>query len=161
MPTGQPIATVVTLTGAAFARDAEGSLRRLRVGETVRQGEEIVTESGARVEIEFLSGGTLAIGESRTIAISPELAPEEAPDATESAVDSASVEQLLQSLGDSGDLLDKLPATSAGFDGGVPGDGHDFVRVLRIVESVEPTPSPTPAPTPEPTPVPTPAPTPA
>ena len=75
MPMGQPIATVAAVTGTAFARDAEGKMRPLREGDVLNEGEVVVTDAGARVELTFFDGGDLAVAENRTVAVSPEASP--------------------------------------------------------------------------------------
>jgi hypothetical protein len=86
MPTGTPIATVSTVSGAAYARDADNNLRPLKPGDVLHEGETLVTENGAQVELVFFEGGELLVGGDRSIAISAELLSEGAPDATESAI---------------------------------------------------------------------------
>ena len=161
MPSAIEIATVKSVTGAVFARGLDGGMRQLKAGDRLYEGETIVTQGGARVELAFADGSSLAVGENRMVTVTPELSDSVAPDASESSVGVATVDELMQSLADGSDVLDKLPATAAGFDGGAPGEGHDFVRVLRITERVTPSPAPQPEPAPGPEPAPAPGPGPA
>ena len=88
MPAGQPIATVSSITGTAFAKDADGNLRPLREGDVLKEGESVVTDAGGRVELAFFDGGELVVAESRTVMVTPEASPQGSPDASESAVQS-------------------------------------------------------------------------
>ena len=114
MPVGSVIATVKSISGSAFVRAGDGSTRRLRAGDSVREGETVLTESGAQVDLVFIEGGDARIADSREVAITSEMATSGSPDASESAVDIATVEGLLQALSDGADLTAKLPATAAG-----------------------------------------------
>lgn len=50
------IATVVTITGQAWARDPDGNLRELAVGDVLEEGETLVTSSNGNVQLDFDDG---------------------------------------------------------------------------------------------------------
>ena len=54
------IAIVVQVTGQAWARDAEGNLRPLAEGDRLTEGEVVITETGARVNLVQPDGTRLA-----------------------------------------------------------------------------------------------------
>ena len=67
MPAGVIVGTLKSVTGKAFARDESGNIRPLRSGDSVHEGETLVTGQGARAELVFVDASSLAIGEGRTI----------------------------------------------------------------------------------------------
>ncbi|MBB3232236.1 retention module-containing protein [Halomonas stenophila] len=135
------IATVLSITGQAWARDADGQLRELRVGDSLQEGETLVTSDNGRVILDF--GDPLeptTIGEGREVVMTPELAPDAAVEAADASAQDADLEALLTAIGEGrGDLLEDLDATAAGAGAGGGSDGgHGFVRLARISESVDP-----------------------
>ena len=60
-----PIATVVAVTGRAYVRDAEGQVRPLVAGEVLHEGDVVLTEAGARVELATLKVPLLALASLR------------------------------------------------------------------------------------------------
>ncbi|MFG6160127.1 retention module-containing protein, partial [Halomonas sp. 1390] len=135
------IATIISITGQAWARDASGDLRELRVGDTLQEGETLVTSDNGRVLLDFADGlDPTVIGEGQEVAISADLDAEQPVVAEEASVQDEDLEALLAALEEGeGDLLEGLDATAAGAGGaGGPGGGHDFVRLARITENVDP-----------------------
>ncbi|MDT8877943.1 retention module-containing protein, partial [Halomonas saccharevitans] len=135
------IATIISITGQAWARDASGDLRELRVGDTLQEGEILVTSDNGRVVLDFADGlDPTVIGEGQEIAISADLDAEQPVTAEEASVQDDDLEALLTALDEGeGDLLEGLDATAAGAGGaGGPGGGHDFVRLARISENLDP-----------------------
>ncbi|MEQ6918085.1 retention module-containing protein, partial [Halomonas aquatica] len=137
-----PIATVIAIIGQAWARDADGNLRELSVGDILQEGETLVTADNARVELDFGDNtGPTVISGAQQIVMAPELAAGQEVAAEDASVQDAGLEALLTAIDQgSGDLLEGLDATAAGGDAGAggPGDGHDFVRLVRIVENLDP-----------------------
>ncbi|MCH4563636.1 retention module-containing protein [Halomonas sp. EGI 63088] len=131
------IATVVSISGLAWARDADGHLRELRVGDTLQEGETLVTSDNARVELDFGDGldPTLVEG-GQEIAMTPELDADRPVAVEDASALDEDLEALLSALDeDDVDLLDILDATAAGAgSGGGGGAGHSFVRLTRIAE---------------------------
>ncbi|THF54992.1 retention module-containing protein [Pseudothauera rhizosphaerae] len=138
MATSQPVATVVAVTGHAFARDTEGNMRPLKADDALLEGETIVTSAGGRVELATLDGELLAIGEQQTVTVTAELSEGTRPQAPDAALADGTVEQVIQALETGANLDDVLEAPAAGLGGGGGGEGSSFVRLLRITEGVDP-----------------------
>ncbi|NMG67743.1 retention module-containing protein [Azoarcus indigens] len=138
MATAQPVATVVAVTGTAYARDAEGRMRLLRAGDAINEGETVVTSSGGRVELAFEDGSVLPVEQNQSIAVTAELSETSRPQALDAQLGDASIAQVIQALNDGGNLDDALEAPAAGLAGGGGGEGNNFVRLLRITEGVDP-----------------------
>ncbi|MCJ8288022.1 retention module-containing protein, partial [Halomonas sp.] len=133
------IAIVVQVTGQAWARDAEGNLRPLAEGDRLTEGEVVITETGARVNLVQPDGTRLAqLGGEVEVAISEAI--NEQGSADDEVIEDAEVARVLALLEEGeGDLLEALEAPAAGSAGGAGVEGgHDFVRLLRIVEEVSP-----------------------
>ncbi|RQW70878.1 tandem-95 repeat protein, partial [Halomonas sp. YLB-10] len=133
------IAIVVQVTGQAWARDAEGNLRPLAEGDRLTEGEVVITETGARVNLVQPDGTRLAqLGGEVEVAISEAI--NEQGSADDEVIEDAEVARVLALLEEGeGDLLEALEAPAAGAAGGAGAEGgHDFVRLLRIVEEVSP-----------------------
>ncbi|HAR08019.1 MAG TPA: hypothetical protein DCR98_06350, partial [Cobetia sp.] len=133
------IAIVVQVTGQAWARDAEGNLRPLAEGDRLTEGEVVITETGARVNLVQPDGTRLAqLGGEVEVAISEAI--NEQGSADDEVIEDAEVARVLALLEEGeGDLLEALEAPAAGAAGGAGVEGgHDFVRLLRIVEEVSP-----------------------
>ncbi|SDY12823.1 retention module-containing protein, partial [Aidingimonas halophila] len=135
------IATVVSITGRAWARDEEGNMRELRAGSTLQEGETLITSDNGSVQLDFDDGlDPTRIGGGEEVAITDVLSDESTADAEESSAQDDDIDALLAELDEEdGDLLEELedPAAGAG-GGGADGGGHDFVRLSRITETVDP-----------------------
>ncbi|WP_176475866.1 retention module-containing protein, partial [Halomonas salipaludis] len=135
------IATVLSITGQAWARDADGNLRELSVGDTLVEGETLVTSDNGSVQLDFLDGlDPTTISGGQEIAMTPDVDVNAPVDVTDSEVLDADLEALLAAIDDDDvDLLDVLDPTAAGAGGGAAADGgHGFVRLARITEGVDP-----------------------
>ncbi|WP_192036903.1 retention module-containing protein [Halomonas sp. YLGW01] len=133
------IATVVSITGQAWARDAQGNLRELRLGDQLQEGETLVTSDNGTVELDFLDGlPPVAIGGGQQVAMSGELDASVPVDNDEASADDEGIETLLTALEGDDDLFDSLESPAAGGGGGIGGGGHSFVQLARIMESVDP-----------------------
>ncbi|WP_151445165.1 retention module-containing protein, partial [Halomonas lysinitropha] len=144
------IATVISITGEAYVRDENGNLRELSVGDTLEEGEVLVTSDNGRVQLDFGDGiDPTVIEGGQQVAMTPDLmqglTDDQGEDGEAVAEDESSamdedVEALLAAIeeGDD-DLLAGLDATAAGAGaGGGEGGGHDFVRLVRITENTDP-----------------------
>ncbi|MCE9663925.1 retention module-containing protein, partial [Halomonas sp. M5N1S17] len=135
------IATVVSISGQAWARDADGNMRELRVGDTLAEGESLVTSDNGRVELDFADNLDPTIIEGgQVVAMTPELDADLPVDMDEFSALDEDLEALLAALDDDDiDLLDVLDATAAGAGpGGGADGGHSFVQLARIAENVDP-----------------------
>ncbi|MCE8031288.1 retention module-containing protein [Halomonas daqingensis] len=134
-------ATVISITGRAWARDAEGNVRELSVGDTLQEGEVLETSDNGSAQLDFGDGqDPILIEGGEQVAMTPELDVDEVVDASEFAALDEDLEALLAALDDDSiDLLDVLDATAAGAGpGGAADGGHSFVRLARIAEDTNP-----------------------
>jgi len=63
------IATVVAVTGTAFAVDANGNRRALKAGDILQKGEVVQTPAGSRVELLMDDGKVLAVPTNKVLAM--------------------------------------------------------------------------------------------
>ncbi|KAA3654940.1 MAG: type I secretion C-terminal target domain-containing protein [Proteobacteria bacterium] len=138
MAINQPVATVVAVTGEAYARNADGVMRALKAGDALYEGEVLITRNGGRVELATSDGQLLEVQPNESVAITAELSDTTRPTPQEAAVGDASIERVVQALEQGGDIDDALEAPAAGLAGGAGGEGNSFVRLLRITEGVDP-----------------------
>ncbi|WP_282042087.1 retention module-containing protein [Halomonas alimentaria] len=135
------IATVTAISGQAWARDAAGNLRELRIGDTLQEGEVLVTAEGGRVELDVGGGAApTVIQGGQEVAMSPELDADAPVTEEEASALDEDLETLLTAIDEGeGDLLVDLDAPAAGAGpGGSAEGGHSFVRLARIVEPLTP-----------------------
>ncbi|MDD2875131.1 MAG: retention module-containing protein, partial [Azoarcus sp.] len=139
MANAQVVATVVSITGKAEVRDQEGNLRTLKAGDTLLEGETLVTAAGAHVELLMVADGSVVpVGEVQSVLVTADLAEPTRPQANEAQLADGTIQQVIQALNDGTNLDDVLEDPAAGLTGGSGGDGNDFVRLLRITEGVDP-----------------------
>ena len=98
------IATVLHVTGKAFARDTAGHLRAIRPGDSVREGEVVVTRDGATVELTLANGEHLAVKPDQSVKLDPELLGSGHVDVSENAVAADSIKDVLRLLSEGKDL---------------------------------------------------------
>ncbi|RYY04220.1 MAG: retention module-containing protein [Gammaproteobacteria bacterium] len=132
------VATVAALEGQAWAKEADGKLRPLKVGDTVTAEETIITATGAHIELDFGDGHPVTIAGNQEVLMNRDLWTDLASDKQDAAVDNASVQEALTVLNNGGDLTTQLDETAAGLGGGGGNEGHDFVELTRIIEEVNP-----------------------
>ncbi len=130
----QVIATVVSVIGEAFVRDAQGNTRSIKPGDALLEGETVITSAGGQVELAMADGSTLMVVESQVVGLGLELLDEGAPGAQESAVSAGTVDEVLQALETGGAIDELLEAPAAGLAGGADAEGSSFVRLLRVAE---------------------------
>jgi cell division septal protein FtsQ len=139
---GQPTAVgiVSAAHGEVFAKGEDGQMRRLNVGDTVFEGDVIVTANGSSAEITAFSGSILNVAEQQTVSVNGEVVAN-VPDATAGAVDPLSVAEAATVIQQDpaaaaldANLLLEEEAAAAGLDGGDAGGG-DFVDLARVVET--------------------------
>jgi VCBS repeat-containing protein len=132
------IAVVASLEGQAWAKSSDGTLRPLKVGDSVSAEEVVVTATGARIELDFGDGKPVAIAGGQEVLMGNDLWVDLAADKQDAAVDDASVQEALRVLNEGGDLTEVLEETAAGLEGGGAGEGHSFVELTRVVENTSP-----------------------
>ncbi|MBL1270803.1 MAG: retention module-containing protein, partial [Halomonas sp.] len=133
-------ATVIAISGQAWARDESGNLRELSIGDVLQEGEVLITSSNGSVELDFADGASSSRVEGgQEVVVSSELDSEQIVSTEDASAQDEDLEMLLAALEDEeGDLLDILDATAAGGGAGGGGEGHDFVRLARIAEQTDP-----------------------
>ncbi|MCK6404731.1 MAG: retention module-containing protein [Rhodocyclaceae bacterium] len=133
------IARVAALQGEVFARSAEGVVRRLKVGDPVREGDVITPGAGGRVELALQDGTTRLVSSGEQLTVDAEVAGEVKPDAADAALlaGNGQFERVIKAINEGGSLDELLEETAAGEAGGADG-GSSFVRLLRIAENVDP-----------------------
>ncbi|MCH4813238.1 retention module-containing protein, partial [Vreelandella neptunia] len=129
-------ATIISISGQAWARDEAGNLRELGIGDVLQEGETLITSSNGSVELDFGDGtGVNLVEGGQQVVITPEMESDAIVATEESSLLDEDLEALLAALDDEdGDLLELLDATAAGGIGGGGGGSHGFVRVARIAE---------------------------
>ncbi len=129
-------ATVTSINGQAYARNAEGERRELRPGDVLFEGETLVTPDGGSAELSFVDGSSLLVSDVAEIAITGDLMTGTASGPDESAVEDETVQQVLAALESGQDIGDVLEAPAAGPDAAAQAgqEGLSFIRLGRIVE---------------------------
>ncbi|OZA14371.1 MAG: hypothetical protein B7X94_01035, partial [Hydrogenophilales bacterium 17-62-8] len=134
--TPQAVATVISVEGQAFARDPAGQMRALKAGDVLREGDTIVTMPGGQVQLAFLDGHMLSLLPNESFQFTAETSPTSRPDVAEASLPAGEAERVIQALERGENIDDLLDPTAAGLDGGGNNGGNDFVRLLRITESL-------------------------
>ncbi len=124
----ESIGTVSKMTGVAYARAENGTLRDLRLGDDVYEGEVLVTAGGSVVEVSVPDAPAIVLPGDRELLLSNEVILA-GNTAEESMIEEDSLSALIAAL-ESGenDILAKLEATAAGIGAG----GGSFIRLGRI-----------------------------
>ena len=131
---------VVVLQGKAWVVNATGQRVELKVGDEVQAGQVVVTDAGTRLELALPSGEALAVAAGRELLIDATLLGTAPQDRTEAALQdlNSGAAQVARVIAAGGDLSTELEPTAAGAAGGDNTESHDFVRVLRITETLAP-----------------------
>ena len=134
-------ATVVSVQGEAFARSADGSMRRLASGDSIREGEVVMTSAGAQVSLRSSDGQMFVVNAQESFKFGPEASQATAPDAGEAAIVAGAAAPAVIAP-QAGDLdieqLLEQEAAAAILAGGGENGGNSFVRLLRITEEITP-----------------------
>ena len=130
--------TVKALSGVVFVVSATGQARALKVGDEVAVGETVVSGTGGRVELVSQDASPVVLEGQAELKLDDSVFATSAPKAAAAAVGSATIAQVIDTLANAGDLTEELEAPAAGAGGGAGNDGSGFVRLLRIVEPVDP-----------------------
>jgi hypothetical protein len=136
----QVVATVISVSGMAFARNADGAVRRLAVGDSILDGEIVFTLADGQVELTLSDGHSATILASESYQLGMEtLAPTQPIPSAAAMAAAGEVGKVTQALQEGGDILEELEPTAAGAAGaGAENSGNSFVRLLRITEGVTP-----------------------
>lgn len=74
MATPIVIAKVSSLNGEAYVKNAAGELRRLKQGDSIYEGESVVTMDGARVMLQLADGRDMMLGPDQQARLDTEVA---------------------------------------------------------------------------------------
>jgi len=108
------IATVVAVSGQAYARNTEGELRELRAGDVLREGENVISPNGGYVELEMVDGNPLLLRNMPEMAMTKDLVSTVAAGREAREEEEQSLKELLNTLDDEVDLNTVIEATSTG-----------------------------------------------
>ncbi|MBL8374548.1 retention module-containing protein, partial [Accumulibacter sp.] len=136
-----PLARVSALQGKAFARDQDGNLRQLQIGDVIYEGDVVVTGAGSRIDLATPDRHSLVLRANETLTVDAEVFATVKPDATDAALvgGARDINRVIKAINEGGSLDALLDETAAG--AGTPGGadgGPTFVRLLRIVETLDP-----------------------
>jgi hypothetical protein len=138
------VGKVASVEGQVFAKGADGSVRQLRVGDPVFEGEVIQTPTtNGRVELSFNSGATYFLRDKEAVTLDGMVLGGRVADARESALQpgrAGELEDISRAIAEGRSLDRLLEETSAGrpLVFGRTDDGHSFVQLLRIAEAIDP-----------------------
>lgn len=130
------IATVVNVKGDVFAVNAAGVRSRLHEGDTLQEGEILVTGAGGSAELDMGGDRALAVPEQQTFAVDATVAGTNGPATVDSALSdsSAAVQQVIKALATASaeamtgtDAARGMAATDEG--------GSSFAHLLHVAES--------------------------
>ncbi|MBI5109981.1 MAG: retention module-containing protein, partial [Rhodocyclales bacterium] len=138
------IGKVASVEGQVFAKGQDGSVRQLRVGDPVFEGEVIQTPTtNGRVELAFNSGATYFLRDKESVTLDGMVFGGRLVDSKEAALmpgKSGELEEISRAIAEGNSLERLLEETSAGRPAvfGRTDDGHSFVQLLRIAEGIDP-----------------------
>lgn len=136
------VAVVTATKGEVFAKDADGQMHRLNVGDTLYKGEVVITGPGSTAELASTEGVTIPIAEQQTVSVDGEVTGAVAQDTTTSAIAplaGTEAQTVIQALNSGQDLNQILEDTAAGLTAGAGSEGgSSFVQLLRVAEGVTP-----------------------
>ncbi|MBP6019686.1 MAG: retention module-containing protein [Burkholderiaceae bacterium] len=132
---------VTQITGQAWIRGAHGALTPLQTGMTIPSNADVITSSGASVQLQVDGQPPLIIGENRDVQLGAEVAQPDVDPATSAAAAPAEPDTtgILAALEAGADPFDNLDPTAAVIEGGGPGDGgSSFTRIAAVLELTTP-----------------------
>ncbi|WP_294346902.1 retention module-containing protein, partial [Prosthecochloris sp.] len=124
----KPIATVLTVTGTVYVRSLNGEIRLLKPGDTVYEGDVVLTKSDGSVELRLIDGEVLYVRESQTVNMVEDLsgkkqekdsAEKTDEDARENTIDAKEGQDSSQVVGEQSDYP------------------HGFIRIERLQEALD------------------------
>ncbi|WP_026287069.1 Ig-like domain-containing protein, partial [Gilvimarinus chinensis] len=97
-------ASVISLQGRAWAKDSEGNLRELKVGDVLAADEQLVSEANTQIVLDF-GGETASLTGAHTVSMSPDLWPETAALESQASLLESQFESILASLDNNDEML--------------------------------------------------------
>ncbi len=140
MAANTPVARVSAIQGKVFAKSEDGSMRELKIGDPVFEGEILVAQPGSQVDLATEDGRLLTLRENEVLTVDAEVAGDSKADSTDSALLAAGddTNRIIQAINEGGNLDALLEETAAGEAAGGSDGGATFVRLLRIAEGTFP-----------------------
>ena len=139
MAIGNPIGKIVLLQGHVTARNENGEVRVLKLGDVVYEGEVLVTAEGAKVEIGFDDGSKYLVRAKESVTLDGAVfgAGNEDPSTSALLGRVSEATDIARAIAEGSSLDELLEETAAGLEGG--GDSsHMFVSLMRIAEGLSP-----------------------
>ena len=114
MATNIPVARVSAVQGKAFARGEDGSMRELKVGDPIFEGDVVVALPGAQVDLAADDGRSLVLRDNETLTVDAEVFGDAKPDAGNAALLAANDQsnRIVEAIRQGGNL-DELLETMA------------------------------------------------
>ncbi|WP_369326025.1 retention module-containing protein [Alcaligenes nematophilus] len=131
---------VTRVEGTAWIRTADGSKVAVKEGMRVPVNAEIITETGASVELEIPGSPSMTISDNRSFLVSGDIA-ETDVDPVAAALanpNDPAITAVLAALEAGDDPFSQLDPTAAVLTGGGEGGGSSFTRLVSIVETTRP-----------------------
>ncbi|MEH6607704.1 MAG: retention module-containing protein, partial [Pseudomonadales bacterium] len=104
------IAIVLEITGQAYARNSDGELRELSVGDKLLEGEVLITSADGRVELEMRDGHPMIVDSMPEMTLTADLLASESPALTESGLEGATIATVVASRSSAEDFSELLEA---------------------------------------------------
>ncbi|WP_289105614.1 retention module-containing protein, partial [uncultured Halomonas sp.] len=132
------IAIVSSLQGNAWVKRPNGDVIALEEGDSLEVGDIVITADGALVTLQFADGRPgVTLVDAQQVSLPEDMGQGDA--SSVEILDQQQVTELLRLLeSEVPDLLEAIEAPGVGESGGGAEEGFDFVRLLRISESVDP-----------------------
>jgi hypothetical protein len=140
---GNVVGRVALIEGQVFAMGPDGTVRQLKAGDPVYEGDLIQTSAGGRVELAFDNGSVYFLRDKESVTLDGMVLGGLVADAREAALlpgSDGELDNIARAIAQGNNLDQLLEETAAGRSSlfGRTGDGHSFVQLLRIVESIDP-----------------------
>ncbi|KPQ27875.1 MAG: hypothetical protein HLUCCX14_13375, partial [Marinobacter excellens HL-55] len=129
---------VLALTGNLSVASGD-DLQYLAQGQVLEVAtEDAVLRAGeGSTAVVLLNGVIVELGENASLDLASAAELDDESDMTEQVLAEDSIAAVLEALDGDQDLFEFLEEPAAGTEGGDGGDGHGFVRLLRISESID------------------------
>jgi Mg-chelatase subunit ChlD len=140
---GNVVGKVASIEGQVFAKGPDGTVRQLKVGDPVYEGDLIQSSANGRVELAFDNGAVYFLRDKESVTLDGMVFGGRLADAREAALlpgSDGDLEAIARAITDGNNLSQLLEETASGRPTlfGRTDDGHSFVQLLRIVESIGP-----------------------
>ncbi|MBI5790522.1 MAG: Ig-like domain-containing protein, partial [Rhodocyclales bacterium] len=140
---GDYVGKVSAIEGKVTAKGTDGTIRTLKLGDPVYEGDVIQTSEGGRVELALNDGVAYFLRDKETVTLDEMVLGGRIADAREEALMPGSLgelEDISRAIAEGSSLDRLLEETAAGRPAvfGRVDDGHSFVQLLRIAEAIDP-----------------------